>query len=81
MYRILNKNPQRNKYVAETVDDLRAIRMPEFGDTAFVIETKDTYMQDAHGTWKCITSSAGDIICDCISEMTIWSEIDTPKML
>lgn len=68
------------KWLVDDVEDIKKLPPSPMGSTVFVIHTATTYMVDSTGnTWYSIStgnsSSDGPIQCDCVDEMTIWSDI------
>lgn len=66
------------KYIIDTEEDLTKIPSPNFGSTAYVIHTGKTWVLDSEGYWHISTADQDAIACDCVSELTIWGDLQGP---
>lgn len=66
------------KYVVDEENDLTTIPGPEMGDSAYVIHTGDSWILDSEGYWYESTATKDAIKCDCVSELTIWKDLEEP---
>lgn len=65
------------KWVVETIEDLKVIPCNKFASTAYVIDTKENYILNSQHMWKPMSSiNSGDIpSCNHVDELTIWGDI------
>ena len=68
------------KWIVDTLDEVKTIRCNTFGSTVYVIDERETYVLNGKGVWKSMyNKNSGDIPsydCDCVEELTIWGELN-----
>lgn len=70
-------NEYYTNYLVEDEADLKTISKSNMGDVAFVIHTSEHWMCDSKHTWYSINEkNKGPIECDCVDEMTIWTDLE-----
>lgn len=62
-------------FIAETEDDIPAIKGCGMGSKVYVITTGESWMLDNSGKWYPFKGDKDPIECDCVSEMTIWNDL------
>lgn len=66
------------KWIVEEESEISNITKCAMGSTVYVIHTGESWMLDNAGTWYPITNlDKTPIECNCIEELTIWSDIPT----
>lgn len=75
-------NYDMHKWLVEEESELAQIPRCQMGSSAYVITTGETWMMDSKGSWHVMGSIEKDpIACDCVEELTIWSELPDPSKI
>lgn len=65
-----------SKWIVDTEEEISKLPISPMGSKAYVIHTGEAWMADSVGTWYPMTNlNKTPIVCDCIEESTIWTEI------
>lgn len=66
------------KYMVDDEDELIPLGQKcDFGDTVYVIHTGEYWVMDSQHLWYPLTNKdKNPIKCNCVDEMTIWSELE-----
>lgn len=67
-----------SKYIVDDEEDLTTIPMCNMGSSAYVIHTGESWILDSNGRWYVTTGNKDSIECDCVSELTIWGDLQEP---
>lgn len=70
------------KWLVEEESELSTIPRCIIGSTAYVISTAESWMMDSKGKWHVMNSSGkSPVECDCVEELTIWSNLPEPQII
>lgn len=73
-----NVNYNISKYVVDEETDLATVLNPHMGSSAYVVHTGESWILDSEGYWYPLTADKEAIKCDCVSELTIWGDLQEP---
>ena len=67
------------KWIVDSLEEVKKIRCNTFGSTVYVIDTRETYILSGKGIWKSMNNKISEDIpsyeCDCVEELTIWGDL------
>ena len=70
------------KWLVEEESELSTIPRCIIGSTAYVISTAESWMMDSKGKWHVMNfSGKSPVECDCVEELTIWSNLPEPQTI
>lgn len=69
------------KWIVDEESEVATIPTNIMGSTVYVIHTGETWMMDSSNNWYPVTVPGKEPIpCDCVEELTIWSNIPEPTV-
>ena len=67
-----------SKWIVDEESEIASVPTNRIGSTVYVIHTGETWMMDSANKWYPVTTPGkAPIECNCVEELTIWSDIPT----